>query len=175
MPAHEFHNLSQTDLGCLIAYIKSLDPVDQMPKTIATTTFAKILGELGAFGILFPAEEIDHTVGFNPPVEPGVTAEYGQYVVNIAGCRTCHGEHLNGGKDPNPEAPPGPNLTPGGIMPSYTEDQFVNTLRTGITVTGRQLNKEFMPYPGLGKMDDLKLKAIFAYFRSLPAMETSIE
>jgi hypothetical protein len=66
------------------------------------------------------------------------------------------------GKHPNPEAP-GPNLIYGGRMPAYTEDQFVNTLRSGITISGRQLNKVFMPYPGIGTVNDLKLKASFTY------------
>jgi cytochrome c553 len=175
MPAHEFHHLSEHDLACLVGYIKTLDPVDQQPVPLFTTTLAKILGELGAFGVLFPAEIIDHTAGFDSQIEPAVKLLYGNYVVKVAGCRACHGEHLNGGKDPNPEAPPGPNLTPGGIMAKYSEDQFLQTIRTGVSLTGRPLNAEFMPWPGLGKLDDVKLKAVYAYLKSLPAMETEVE
>lgn len=175
MPAHEFHHMNQEDLASLIAFIKTLEPVNRMPKPQEFTVMAKILGELGAFGILFPAEEIDHAAGFDPPIERAATAQYGEYVVNVTGCRTCHGKNLNGGKDPNPNAPPGPNLTPGGIMSKYTEEQFINTLRTGVSLTGRQLDKTFMPWPGIGRLDDLKLQAIFAYLKALPEMETSIE
>lgn len=175
MPAYEFNHLSEQDLANLIAYLKSLEPVDQMSKPLVTTTFAKVLGEMGAFGTLFPAEAIDHDAGFAAPLSPSINPEYGEYVVNVAGCRTCHGPDLNGGKDPNPEAPPAPNLTPAGIMAKYSEDQFVTTLRTGKSLAGRDMNPEFMPWKGLGKMDDLKIKAIYAYLKTLPPLETQVK
>jgi cytochrome c553 len=175
MPAHEFHHLNQSDLASLIAYIKTLDPIDQMPKPLITTTVAKILGELGAFGILFPAEIIDHSAEFDSPIDAAVTPKYGEYVVNVVGCRTCHGQELNGGKDPNPDAPPGPNLTPGGIMSKYSGEQFLHTIRTGVTLTGRTLNEEFMPWPAISKLDEIQIRAIYIYLKSLPALETSVQ
>ena len=39
-----------------------------------------------------------------------------QLPVDTFGCRTCHGPQLAGGKDPDPAAPPGPNLTAGGNL-----------------------------------------------------------
>ncbi len=48
-----------------------------------------------------------------PIVAPaeGASADYGQYLVSILGCRLCHGENLTGGKVGGPGPPAGPNLT----------------------------------------------------------------
>jgi len=102
----------------------------------------------------------------------GVTAEYGQYLVNIAGCQTCHGAELAGGKDPDPAAPSAPNLTPGGELNVWSEADFIQVLRTGITPTGRQLS-DYMPWKSFGKMSDDELRAIWLYLESLPALETA--
>jgi mono/diheme cytochrome c family protein len=119
----------------------------------------------------FPVDQIDHTN--QPPAgpEPGVTVAYGEYLART--CKECHGENLNG----KPFGPPGqevptPNLTPGGELGSWSEQDFFNTLRTGVTPNGRQL-REDMPWKYFGKMSDDELKALWMYLRSLPALEQS--
>jgi hypothetical protein len=82
-------------------------------------------------------------------------------------CRTCHGDALSGGKDPNPAAPPAPNLSPAGELGGWTEAGFVNTLRTGRTPGGRQLS-DFMPWKYFGRLTDDELRAIWLYLQSLP-------
>jgi hypothetical protein len=47
----------------------------------------------------------------------GATAEYREYLVNISGCRDCHGQELAGGPFPDPSIKViSPNLTPGGEL-----------------------------------------------------------
>ncbi len=137
------------------------------------TPLARLFVGAGVFGPVIRAEEIDHDRPRPPAPEPGMTAEYGEYLVNISSCRTCHGEMLSGGKDPNPEAPPGPNLTPGGALQLWTEQDFINFMRTGVTVSGYQRDPKYMPWETLGKMNDVELGAIFLYLQSLPALETT--
>ena len=100
-----------------------------------------------------------------------MTVAYGEYLVNTAGCRTCHGVELSGGDPSDPESPPGPNLTPGGELGLWAEADFINTLRTGVTPAGRQLNPEFMPWESTAKLTDDELKAIWLYLKSVPAVE----
>jgi hypothetical protein len=61
------------------------------------------------------------------------------------------------------------NLTRGGEMGFWSEEQFAKTLRTGITPSGHQL-EEFMPWKYIGQMTDDEMKAVWMYLQSLPAL-----
>jgi mono/diheme cytochrome c family protein len=165
MPAKDFYYLNDEDLGQIIAFLKTLPPVDNTSNDFSFTTMGRVLLGAGVFGDVLNAETIDHA-GQRPeaPVV-GVTEEYGEYLVNTIGCRTCHGQELSGGQDPAPGAPPGPNLTPGGHLGSWTEAAFITTVRT------RQ--SEWMPFESLAKMNDDELKAIWTYLQALPELETT--
>jgi mono/diheme cytochrome c family protein len=69
------------------------------------------------------------------------------------------------------------NLTPDpetGRLRDFTEQQFVQTLRTGRHQgQGRQILPP-MPWPFIGKMTDDDLKAIFAYLRQIPAVKNKV-
>jgi hypothetical protein len=71
-----------------------------------------------------------------------ISAEYGRYLVDISGCRTCHQEQLHGGKHPDPNSPPVPNLTPAGKIANWPKGEFIHTMRTGVTPDGSFLNSE---------------------------------
>ena len=98
------------------------------------------------------------------------TADYGAYLVALGICRDCHGKDLNGSTG----GPAGfaPNLTPGGELASWSEADFLTTMQSGITPSGRVL-REDMPWKAYGTMTDEDLKAIWLYLQSLPAMEMS--
>lgn len=173
MSSSAFYYLSDADLGAIIAYAKSVPPVDNPSAGYTLTPLAKILLAAGAFGDeILSAEVIDHTGPRPPAPEPGVTVAYGEYLVNIGDCRTCHGPQLSGGQSPDPAAPPAPNLTPGGELGGWSEGDFITAMRTGVTPTGRQLS-EFMPWEYVGRMTDDELKALWLYLQSLPAQETT--
>jgi len=176
MPSVDFNKLGDEDLGEIIAYLKTLPPVDnQLQETPELTAFSKILNSLGAFGPMFSAEVIDHQAPSFIPPPKGASAEYGSYLVDVFGCRTCHGQKLNGGKDPNPNAPFGPNITPGGHLGNWNTEQFTNTMRTGMTPEGKSLDLNFMPWTGLANMPDDELTAVFLYLKSQPTLETPEE
>lgn len=168
MPAKDFNNMGEKELASLIAYMKSIPPVDQELPPTNLKFLGKILLSIGAFGDALSAEVIDHDKGFDPVPAAGKTVEYGHYLVNISGCRTCHGKQLTGGKDPNPAAPPAPDLTIGGHLGKWKVDDFTKTLRTGQTPERKALNMEFMPWDVFGKYNDNEISAIFAYLGSLP-------
>ena len=171
MPSGVFYHLSDEDLGALIAYLKSLPPIDnEMPKSN--------LGPLGrvmlALGQL-PSEvttpdvlEIDHDGPRPIAPEPGVTAEYGMYLART--CMLCHGSELNGQTiSMGPENYLALNLTMGGEMKGWSEEDFITTMRTGLTPNGHQL-KDVMPWEYFGQMTDEELKAVWMYLQSLPAL-----
>lgn len=174
MPSKDFFNLSDADLGAIIAFVKSVPPTDHESPPPYLEPLGRLLIGAGQFGEVMTAREIDHTGGFPTAPERGVTAEYGKYLVDVAGCDGCHGPDLAGGSSGNapPGSPPPLNLTPGGEMGGWTDAHFVSTMRTGINPGGYELDSEFMPWEVFGKMTDDELGAVFRYLQSLPARET---
>ena len=169
MPAQDFYYLSDKDLGDLIAYIRSVSPVDRVASKpqLHFTFLGSVMYGFGVFGNQLIAGEIDQAHRPSVP-EPGVNPAYGKYLVNINGCRSCHGAQLAGGKPGAPGSPLAPNLTPGGELTAWSEADFIKTLRTGVTPSGTNLPDQFMPWQFKSQMTDDELKAVFAYLKSLP-------
>jgi len=162
-------HLSDEDLGAIIAYVKSVPPVDHKTNGHQFTPLARILLAAGKLGKL-PVEAVSHDIHVTAPAR-GVSVEYGGYLVETNDCRVCHGPQLNGGPFPDPTITLiSPNLTPGGEVGLWTEEQFINTLRTGTAPSGHQLG-EHMPWKTYKLMTDDELKAIFMYLHSIPKLE----
>ena len=171
MPSGTWYYLSDEDLGALIAYLKSLPPIDnEMPESD--------LGPLGrvmlALGQLPPeiipnVISIDHDGPRPVAPQPGVTVEYGKYLGRT--CMLCHGTELNGRliSEGGPEKYLALNLTPGGEMKGWSEEDFITALRAGVTPSGHHLIK-VMPWKYFGQMTDDELKAVWLYLQSLPAL-----
>lgn len=171
MPSQVFYYYSDEDVAAIIAYTKSLAPVDnELPE--------RRLGPLGralfTAGMLpAPAAEvIDHTAPRPTAPEQDVTAAYGEYIAG-RGCADCHGADYAGGAVPGspPDAPPAPNLTPAGSLASWSEEDFINTIRTGYTPDGHQLDGTQMPWPTYGMMTDEELQAVWLFLQELPPAE----
>jgi mono/diheme cytochrome c family protein len=159
MPSESFYYLSDEDLGAIIAYVKSVAPVDnELPE--------RRLGPFYQLSILsnpnlIPAEVIDHE-GLRPPSpEPGSTVAYGEYLATA--CRICHGPTLSGG----PGAGAGLNLREGGNLSEWSEAEFVTALRTGETPRGEDLDPNLMPWERVGKLTDDELHAIWLFLQTL--------
>ena len=167
MPSEAFYYINDQELGEMVAYLKSSSPIENpLPETHVKPVGIVLIG-LGAFGDLIAAEKIDHLAARPAAVEPGETVAYGDYLVRTGQCRTCHGPELTGGKDPDPNAPPAPDITRAGELSTWSEADFIQALRSGRTPTGRQMN-QFMPWVYIGKMTDVDLKAMWLYLQSLP-------
>jgi cytochrome c553 len=168
-----YHNLSQQDLGAMIAYLKSVPPVDNELPDLKIKPLGKIMVALGVFDSealpLIPAEKIDHAAPFTEMPSQGATADYGAYLMSITLCRMCHGPELTGGTPLEPGMPPGTNLNPGGVLGNWSEDGFIKTMRTGVSPSGHKLNADFMPWDVYSNMTDEELKSLWLYLQSLPA------
>jgi len=167
MPSEYYYYINDQELGEMIAYLKTSASVEnQLPSTHIQPLGIVLIGA-GAFGDLIAAEKIDHQAARPAVVEPGVTVAYGDYLVRAGQCSTCHGDDLQGGKDPDPYAPPAPDLTRRGELAAWSEADFIQVFRTGKTPTGRPLN-QYMPWREIGRMTDDELKAMWLYLQSLP-------
>lgn len=165
MPAEAWVNFSAEDLGAVIAYLKTVPQAGEELPEPQLSFMGRVLLAAGMFGDIFPAEYIDHNHPFPemPPI--GANVEYGAYLGNF--CRSCHGPNLAGGQPADPESPPAPNLTPSGELAGWTEADFIQTIRTGTTPSGRQLNPQFMPWESFAKFDDDELRGIWMYLQTL--------
>ncbi len=167
MPSPAYAHLSDADVGALIAYLKQAPPVDNTLPARSVALMGRLMMAVGMFP---PAgvDQIDHTRPAPPAPAEGVTAAYGEYIARV--CTECHGAQLNGMPfGPPGEEVPSPNLTPGGELASWTEADFINTLRSGMTPAGKTMNPE-MPWPYFGQMSDEELKALWLYLQALPAL-----
>jgi mono/diheme cytochrome c family protein len=157
-----YRHLSDEDAAALIAYLRSQPAVNNDIPPEQPSLLALVFVAIGVFG--GPPNE----PAAGPVVAPpkAATAGYGEYVVNVNACRDCHGPNLDGG--PGGIIPAGPNLR--AIVPQWTAEQFVTTLRTGVDPSGHQLSSE-MPWRFMGRMDDVELAAMHAYLSSLASLE----
>ncbi|MFN8521703.1 MAG: c-type cytochrome [Chloroflexota bacterium] len=170
MPAQETSKLTDEDLAAVIAYAKSVPPVD---REMLPTAY----GPLGRFLVLrgeieISAEIVDHGAKAVPSRKVEPTVEYGDYLAHVGGCVVCHGPSLSGGHVPGspPWLPPAANITPTGIG-SWTEEQFFTALRTGARPDGSRIDP-FMPWAATSKMTDEETRALYLYLKTVPPRPT---
>jgi cytochrome c553 len=164
MPAHEYTLLSETDMGAIIAYCSTLPRVDRELPEANLGPLAKVLADLGQLK-LFPAELIDHTRKLVKEVKAEISTEYGQYLSTA--CQGCHRETMKGGEPIAPGYPMVADITSTGHPGKWTDEQFIKTLRTGVTPEGKVLKPEEMPWRMTKELTDLELKALHLYLNSL--------
>lgn len=171
MPSEEFHNLSDADVQSVVAYLRSQPATPNKPQNDTPSNGLNLLGSIfvGA-GLFSTSAQVPITQPIVAPPE-GATADYGKYLVDNIGCRSCHGADLAGGT-PGFGPPPGPNIT--AVVPKWSEADFIKTIRTGVDPTGKALDPEQMPWKEYSAFaSDNDLKAIYAYVHGLTPIDKS--
>lgn len=168
MPSEVYVNLADEDLAAIIAYIKQLPAVDREMPRVRFGPIGRALLSAGKLNILVAPKTPNHVPV--TPVPGGPTAQYGEYITRVTGCKGCHGNGLSGGRVAGPpNLPPASNLTPKGIG-HWTEADFVRAMREGKRPDGSAIN-EFMPWKAFGRMSDDELRALWLYLQSVPGKE----
>ena len=107
-----------------------------------------------------------------PVVADAAALERGKYLFMSRGCGGCHA--ANGAGSAFIDEPGGgfyvrsPNITPGGVVASYSERDWVRAIRHGVKPDGRPLF--IMPSEDYNRFTDHDVAALIAYTRSLPAV-----
>jgi mono/diheme cytochrome c family protein len=168
MPSQEYGQLSPEDLGMIIAYVKSVPPVDNELPPSKLGPVARALIAANKLP-LYEADAIVHSVSAPAAPAPGPTVEYGRYLGTVGGCVGCHGPGLSGGKIPTgpPDWPPAANLTPTGIGTRYTEATFTKALREGVKPEGVAINPA-MPIGSTKEMTDDEIRAVWVFLKTVP-------
>lgn len=171
MPSYEYNLMDDEDLGNLIAYLKSLSPVENEPPAPALGLLGRFLVISGIYPML-SAEVIDHDAPRPQAVAKGPTAEFGHYLV-AQSCVGCHGQGLSGGAIPGvPPSPPLPrNLTPDKEtgLGAWSEEDFVRVIRQGERPDGTAVDPTKMPWPAFKHLTDEEITAVWLYLQSVPA------
>lgn len=169
MPSYEYYPISDEDVGRMVAYLKSLPPVDNSLPASTVRPLGRALLLAGALPLL-AAEQVDHTATRRPAPPPGPTPEFGEYLAS--GCVGCHGFGLSGGKIPGtpPDFPPATNITPDpetGIG-GWTEADFFRALREGLRPDGSQIDPVMPWRTATSHMTDDEIRALWLYLQTVP-------
>ena len=160
MPAEHFRYLSDADLAAIVGYLEQMPPIDRETPAPQMKPLARTLLGAGMLGGILPAELFDHAEKLPPAPVPGVTEEYGGYLVTTGGCTTCHGADLGGGRTPGPDGVPTPNITPAGPVGTWSDAMFLQMVKTR--------DSEHMPWKYIRRLTDDELLAIRRYLASVP-------
>lgn len=167
MPSEDYNRFTDDDLASLVAYVRSLPPVQGTGAEVRLPLPARVAYGFGA--IRDAAAKIDHSLPPQQPIPEAVSVEHGKYVANM--CLGCHGEKLAGGKVPGgpPDWPAASNLTagPGSVMKLYPDaDAMLKLFRTGKRPDGSDVL--VMPFGSLKNMSETDVRALFMYLKTLP-------
>jgi mono/diheme cytochrome c family protein len=173
MPSEAFAQFSAEDLGAIIAFLKTLPRIGEDSPSPDLSFIAHIMVAAGMMGDLSAAEIIDHDQPYNDMPEISANLAYGEYLSPL--CTSCHGADLSGAQPSIQGSPIAPNLTPGGGLAAWTEAEFIQDMRSGVTPSSRQLDPEYMPWESWAKFHDTELQALWIYLNSLPERQMVLE
>jgi len=156
MPSSMFYHLSDHDVGAIVAFLRTMPPVEN---ELPTTTIRL----MGRFGLVvgqyhMQADLIDHEADRIPPATEDGTPN-GRYLAYTA-CTECHGQELEGGEFS--QAPP---LA---IVKAYSLDEFTQLMQAGVPRDGRDL--EMMGPVAVNRFSnftDEEIEALHGYLQSL--------
>jgi mono/diheme cytochrome c family protein len=140
MPSDDYSGMGDADLGAIVAYIRSVPPVESRLPPSDIRPVGRILFALGRLPLL-PSSNIDQFATRPPAPQPGVTPAYGAYLSRIAGCASCHGP---------------------GFSTSFAEADFLRVMRTG-TLPDGSIVATAMPWQYFAQMTDDELRAIWTF------------
>jgi len=162
MPSYEYNPLSKKDLTALISYLKTVAPVNRKMEDVKLGPVGYVLTSLNKVPVV-SAEKVDHAKPIAGEVHPEITVTYGKYLA--VSCVGCHGDNFQGGDAIIPGSPKVPNITGSGSLNKWTEAQFIQTLRTGVTPEGKKLDPKFMPWPMTKNYTETEIKALYLFLK----------
>ena len=169
MPAQELAGLADDDLAAIVAYLRTVPPTARTVTRSVPGPIARLMLVTGKMTLL-PSERVDHAAPHPRTMSPAPTPTYGAYLA--AGCVSCHGERLVGGRIPGapPSYPPATNLTPVGLG-HWSEQDFRRAMREGRRPDGSRIRPP-MPFGVTRELTDVEIAALWRYLRALPPEPT---
>jgi cytochrome c553 len=157
MPAEVFVDLSDADLGRIIAFLKSLPSAPGPSPEVSLGPGGRAGLGIGKFNTA--AGLITERVP--PPEAPNKQAAYGRYLARTV-CTGCHGTDLRGTSAPDPS----PGLQ---VVAAYSPEAFAELMRTGAPLGGRKLGMmREVARDNLSALTDVEIAALYTYLHALP-------
>ena len=182
MPYPYYGKMDPDDIMCIIAYIRTLEPIDNaVPESVSDFPMSIIIN-------IIPKKAVP---GKRPDTSDVLA--YGAYLANACACMECHTQVDKGQVIPELAYQGGREFKmPSGIIRSanitpstttgigtWTKEAFIGRFRAfakpyapqPVDATGFN---SMMPWPVYGNMTPSDLSAIYAYLHSLPAKENTV-
>lgn len=182
MPYPAFGQMSEEDSHAIIAYLRTLAPIEHTPPASAPN---------------FPMSLILRTMPKpatpRPHPDPSDTVAYGGYLVTIAACAECHTPAEKGKPLPGLDfaggfevSMPGGTLRSANITPdqitgigTWTRERFIATFKVHATADAAPVNEPsgfntIMPWTRYAMMTEQDLGAIYDYLRTIPAITHAV-
>ena len=185
MPYYAYNNLTEEDAFSIVAYIRTLKPLD---------------GSYPAQNLDFPLNLIVRTMPIKSydgksKIDKNNKLEYGKYLTTIAACADCHTPIEEGEPIPNMEFAGGNEYRlPGGVLRSvnitphetngigsWTEDTFIQRFKmydpdsSNYIPTKMNDFNTIMPWTMYAGMTKEDLSAIYTYLRSIKPNANLVE
>ncbi|KQS42088.1 c-type cytochrome [Pedobacter sp. Leaf194] len=184
MAAHRFGKMDRADIYDIIAYIRTLQPIEK-----------NIPESKSDFPVNFIINTMPQKPAFEQKPSTADTIKYGAYLVNAAGCVDCHsktdkgavvkGTEFGGGME---FVQPGGTVTTPNItfdkatgIGSWSEQAFVSRFKLyadssyHAPAVGKNEMNSPMPWMMYAGMKNTDLKAIYTYLRSLQPIINRVE
>jgi len=184
MPHHLYGQLDKNDIESVIAYIRSLKPIENETEISSSD-----------FPMNFIINTLPKKPSFSKIPQQSDKINYGKYMITAAGCIDCHtksdkgefvGELYAGGfefKLQDGSIVRSANLTPDKTtgLGNWTSEQFINRFK--MYVDSSYVNQKVtpgrfqtvMPWTMFSGMNKADLEAIFAYLQSLSPVKNQVE
>lgn len=182
MPYHYYGKMDKEDIYDIIAYIRSLPPIEN-----------KVPDRKIDFPMNFIVNTIPAKASFVVKPPKSDTIKYGAYLVNAAACMECHTPVKKGQVIPKLAFSGGRDFNmPNGIVNSanitsdkttgiggWTAEEFVTRFKAYDnpanlpTMTANDVNT-VMPWTMLGGMDTSDLRSIFAYLQTVKPIKNEV-
>ncbi len=184
MPYANFNHLAKSDLLSIVAYVRTLKP-------IKNTIPARQL--MIPISMAYPAPALQPSVDANVAPPETDKVKYGEYLITIADCGTCHTPFVKGQPDfsrsyaggnifnPGPFKVVAANITPDSAtgIGTWNEERFLNKFLPYREEKGYNFDpgkqNTIMPLTVYAGMKDEDLKAIYAYLHSIKPVSNKIE
>lgn len=164
MPSHETTQMTKNDIASIIAYCTQLAPVNNHLPANRIGPVTRVMAFLDKMPLL-SVDKIDHSKSLTEMVDTANALAYGKYL--SVPCMGCHKPNLKGGEPVAPGYPVVPNITATGHVGSWSQDEFLHTLRTGERPNAAPLNNDFMPWKMTAQYSNKELTSLYAYLKSV--------
>lgn len=179
MPSVHLARMSDVDLLAVIRFLESVPEVDRSTRPFRVGALTRLALWTGQADELLAARAVDRDQIGPDAREADVSRDYGRYLVDLGSCRICHHADLRGGLHPLalPGEPPPPDLRPGAALAGWSRTDFDRAMRSGRTPEGRQLDREYMPWPAFAGLAPKEIDALWLYLQgpTLPDEEPDEE